>query len=230
MFLKAMGDFKTYIYAYDAYGIYVNLFIGSSAVFEGLMELEQRTKGPWDGEIEFIVKKAMNHSTLLNIRLPEWSGKYTVLINGKEVSPELVKGYLVIRHQWQEADVVKVSMEMPINRIEAHPYVTHLKSKVALQKGPFLYCAEGVDNGGSVNIQISGSPELKAEYHEELLDGVSVISGKDINGKNFTVIPYYSWDNRESGQMAVWLEQEGKQGKISMNGWENVLYRKYDVK
>ncbi len=230
MFLKIMGELNSYIYSIDKYGVYVNLFIGSTAKFDGFMEIEQNTKGPWYGSVEFVVRSVENPGALINIRLPEWSGKFCITVNGEEAKPVLKKGYLVLNRNWQNGDVIKFDMEMPVTRVEAHPYVVHLGTKVALQRGPFLYCAEGVDNNGNVDIVIKKSSVFSAQHNQDLLAGVTVITGEDKDGKKFVTTPYFAWDNREAGKMAVWFEQEGKSKDLCLDGWENLLYRKYEDK
>lgn len=226
MLLKGLGNLKTMIYAHDDYGIYVNLLIGGSARFAGQMELEQRSDGPWSRNIDFVLKKVECAHTLINLRLPSWSGEWSVSVNGKRVTPKFVKGYLQLSDSWKDRDVIRLTMEMPILRMEPHPFVSHLKLKVALQKGPFVYCLESTDNSGKVDITLPARPELTAEK-TTALGGATLIKGRDENGNPFTAVPYYAWDNREPGRMAVWLKQSRKSAAPDLDGWENALYRPY---
>ncbi len=139
-------------------------------------------------------------------------------INGKEAEILPDKGFAVINRKWRKGDVIELNLPMPIRRIVARGEVKDDVGKVALQRGPIVYCAEGVDNAGNVrNLVLHDDAALEAKYHKDLLNGVVVIKGRTKslehgnNGalieksRRFQAIPYYAWAHRGAGPMTVWL-------------------------
>ena len=113
--------------------------------------------------------------------------------------------------KWHSGDVVELDLPMDIRFVQAHEKVTADFGKTAMERGPIVYCAEAVDNFGKTsNLAIDPSSSFQAEYHQHLLNGVTVISGKarrtnDGREQDFRAIPYYAWGHRGVGEMAVWL-------------------------
>jgi len=120
--------------------------------------------------------------------------------------------------KWHSGDVIELNLPMPIRRVMAHDNVKDDIGRVALQRGPIVYCAEGVDNAGHVrNLVLADNAVLEAEYRKDLLNGVVVIKGRakglehGNNGalieksQQFQAIPYYAWAHRGAGPMSVWL-------------------------
>ena len=120
------------------------------------------------------------------------------------------KGY-ALRRQWKPGDVVQLTLPMPVERIEAHPRVQADVGRVAIQRGPIVYCFEAVDNGGRVkDIVWPRDPKFAVEHRKDLLGGVTVITGVARDGRKITAVPYYAWDHHAPGEMIVWVTQEGK--------------------
>jgi DUF1680 family protein len=142
-------------------------------------------------------------------------------INGQVLDLKLENGYARIRRNWKAGDIIELELPMPIRRAIAHEKVEDNRGRVALERGPLLYCAEGVDNQGEVlALRLPDSAELKAEFQSDLLGGVTVIRGKaDTSSlsssaqsikntqREFIAIPYYAWAHRGRGEMAVWLNR-----------------------
>lgn len=127
-------------------------------------------------------------------------------MNGEAVPVNPVKGFACLNRQWKRGDTVELTLPMPIRRIVANPLVKDALGKVAIQRGPVVYCAEGVDNGGKVLDKIlDGNATLSAEFREHLLNGVMVVKAASA-GSSLTLAPYYSWNHRGVGEMAVWLK------------------------
>ena len=227
-----------YIYAQRDDCVYVNLFVGGSGnikLGENNVTLIQQTRYPWDGGVKIIVEPQQTEDFTVAIRIPGWAAgqpvpsdlyRYTdktdakikLKINGREAEILPEKGFAVINRKWRKGDVIELDLPMPIRRVVAHGEVKDDIGKVALQRGPIVYCAESVDNAGHVrNLVLSDKAILEAEYHKELLNGVVVIKGaakrleRDDNGalieknRQFQAIPYYAWAHRGAGPMAVWL-------------------------
>jgi DUF1680 family protein len=143
----------------------------------------------------------------LRLRIPGWCDAQGVraALNGEKGEGLIENGYLVFSlRQWKAGDRVELSLPMSIQREKADPRVKADVGRVALQRGPVVYCAEAVDNGGKVS-QLRAKPDTKytAEFRPAMLGGVNVIKGDD----GLLAIPYYAWDHREPGEMAVWLPE-----------------------
>jgi DUF1680 family protein len=228
-----------YTYAVTDDALYVNLFVEGSAeldVGKKRVHVEQKTKYPWDGRVEITIKpETAGEQFALHVRIPGWvedkawpSDLYsylgeshqrpTLAINGKAVAIEPVKGYAVIDRAWQSGDKVTLDLPMPVRRVVANEQVEADRGRVALMRGPLVYCVEGVDvAGGKVSdLVLPEDAPLATEFRGDLLGGAQVITGDAQRPKNkegtatgepvhFTAIPYYAWANRGKGVMAVWL-------------------------
>lgn len=234
--VRLIPQIGNFIYARDGQGFYVNLYLGSTAVLPwkgGSVRLTQTTRYPWEGKVKVLVEPDKTGEFVLNLRLPGWTGKgpiagdlyrfdhdapgqdpgATLAVNGKSVAPRQVKqGYLQIRRRWQKGDVVELDLPMPVRRVRAHPNVEADRDRVALMRGPILYCFEAADNSFDVlKLSLPKGASLKVEHQDALLGGVTVFHGQGlIEGKtavNMTAIPYYVWSNRQAGAMTVWVPE-----------------------
>lgn len=241
-FLPTVGG---YAYAGGGNAAYVNQYIAGSAAIklaDNTVALKVETRYPWEGDVKFTVSPQKEATFDLNLRVPGWcqgapstddlypcpgrpaSGRVAIKINGQPLSTvEIVKGYARINRPWKSEDVVELSLPMEIHRVFASSNVKADVGRVALQRGPIVYCLEAVDNGGSVrNIVLPRDSQLAAEHCADLLNGVTVLKGKALAASrkaedslqvetrpvDILAVPYYSWDNRAPGQMTVWLPEE----------------------
>jgi hypothetical protein len=233
MFLKIMGALPGYIYAQDEGGIYVNLFVGSRAEVRlpgGKVVLRQTTGYPWDGATKLAVEPEREMEFAIYVRLPGWCEEPKVQVNGKPLAMiEKVRGYAHLQRQWQPGDVVELTLPMPVQRLKAHPKVEADIGRVALQRGPLVYCLEAMDNGGHVrNLVIPPEAQLSARHRANVLGGVTVIQGPalalhreawpdrlylpsasvpGVTNTGFTAIPYFANANRQPGEMMVWMAE-----------------------
>ena len=221
-----------YVYARHDDSLIVNLFITSTAhvqLGESRIKVTQTTDYPWDGKIRIRVDPEPGATFTVKVRVPGWSlgkpvpsdlyrylevksDRYTLGVNGKAVQSELRDGYATIRRKWSPGDVIELDLPMPVRRVQAHPSVKDDIGKVALERGPTVYCAEWVDNGGQVlDLVIPDETQFKVEHRPDLLEGVTTIQGDVLNEagqtRPFTAIPYYAWSHRGVGEMAVWLKR-----------------------
>ncbi|HUX84246.1 MAG TPA: beta-L-arabinofuranosidase domain-containing protein [Chitinophagaceae bacterium] len=231
------------IYAQGNGGIYVNLFAASSAEFsfqgDRTVRLTQETSYPWNGEVTLSVDPSAGPSFPIFIRVPGWLGSHPVdgdlyrftdsttdspvlKVNGVVTSYSLEKGYAVVRRDWKKGDQLEWDMPMRIKRVIANQQVKDDQGKVAIQRGPILYCAEWTDNGGRTsNILLPDDAVLQTEFRPGLLGGVQVITTSvpalkpssdglslQTSSQPFTAIPYYAWANRGPGEMTVWLPRQ----------------------
>jgi hypothetical protein len=122
---------------------------------------------------------------------------------GNRLALSLKQGSAQIRRTWQPGDVVELALPMPVRRVVSHPTVPANQGRVALQRGPLVYCVEGVDNGGRVShLTLPDGARLRVEARPDLLNGVTVIQADE---RGLVAIPYYAWSHRGEGEMAVWL-------------------------
>ena len=236
-----------YVYGVRDNNLYVNLFAANTATIQVNgkdVTLEETTEYPWDGDIS--IKVLQNKAKAFNmlIRIPGWvqnkvvpSNLYTfsddifstyeVSVNGQRVDGELENGYLVINRNWKKGDVVRIHFDMPVRTIIANPRVADDRGRVAVERGPLVYCAEWADNEGinPHHLLLARQPqfEVEAGYGINNSDGdgktfqVTAItaqaqeatvtpegrlSAKDVRVK---LIPYYAWNHRGAGKMDVWL-------------------------
>jgi hypothetical protein len=228
-----------YAYAVTDDVLYVNLFVAGTTELEvgdKRVLIEQKTRYPWDGHIEIVVKPATAGDLFaLHVRIPGWaqgeawpsdlysylgesSERPTLKVNGKDVEIKTVNGYAIITRAWQPFDTVTLDLPMPVRRVVANEKVEADRGRVALMRGPLVFCVEGVDvAGGKVgDLVLPDDAPLATEFRSDLLGGVQVITGEaehatpkdqaaDAEKVRFTAIPYYAWANRAQGEMAVWL-------------------------
>lgn len=200
--------------------------------------LAQTTEYPWNGDIRVAVTPKGKQDFTLKIRIPGWvqgevvpSNLYTftdnkrlayaVKVNGEPVESKLDKGYFSIDRQWKKGDVVDVHFDMEPRTVKANSKVEADRGKISVERGPLVYCAEWPDNDFSVlSVFMNRRPEFTVERKPELLYGIDELKtqaqtlGYDETGRlvtkdvTLTLIPYYAWAHRGTGEMAVWLPQD----------------------
>jgi DUF1680 family protein len=164
----------------------------------------------------------------LRLRIPGWCRNTHVTVQGIPVELVTEQGYVRIERQWNPGDSVHLALDMPVERVYAHPDVLADEGHVALQRGPIVYCLESIDNTVPLNrIAIQSDSSLNTEFTRDILDGVVVVKAQaaaaDVSDwgqslyrtqppvwKNTEIkaIPYCVWDNREPGSMRVWLQAQ----------------------
>lgn len=223
-----------YVYAASDKAIYVNLYVAGTVSLEVAgtqVQLTQQTRYPWDGEVKIGVEPDKPAAFALCLRVPDWCQNWKLSLGGALPARKTDSGYWRIERTWKGGDVVEFTMDMPIHRVEAHPAVKANAGRVAIQRGPIVYCFEGVDNGGVVrNIVLPHDPQFTAEHRPDLLGGVTVVKGTARDGRAITAVPYYAWDHRQPGEMIVWVRQDGKPRTPPPAGpeWSGKLYRPLD--
>jgi len=223
-----------YVYATGEKALYVNLYAageGEVRLADTTLGLTQRTRYPWDGRVKLSLEPAETAEFTIHLRIPGWCDGASVQVNGKPVEKlDVEKGYARLSRQWKAGDTIELSMPTEIQRIEAHPKVEADRGRVALMRGPIVYCFEAVDNGDVEGIVLPREPKLTAEHRPDLLGGVTVLKCIAEDGREITAIPYYAWDHRKPGAMAVWVRQAGKSTSPQVDDptWAGKLYRPFD--
>ncbi|MES2794315.1 MAG: beta-L-arabinofuranosidase domain-containing protein [Bacteroidota bacterium] len=221
-----------YVYGVKNNNVYINLFMDSKAslsVGNKNFELTQKTNYPWAGNVEMIIGSATGKATNLQIRIPGWTQneavpsdlytfitktnqKTSIKINGKSVAYKIENGYASVSKTWKKGDKITVDFPMESKIIESHPNIKTNLNTLAVQRGPMLYCAEGVDNQNQ-ELSIDQSSSWIPDYQAQFLNGVTILKGKGydkLNQKptNITLVPYVVWSHREISPMAVWLNKK----------------------
>lgn len=196
-FIPSLGN---YIYGESRDALWVHLFIGNTAHVQGAT-VTQITEYPWNGNIQIKLTDVQKFKKEIRVRIPDWCPSYTVTINGKPVQPVVEKGYAVLHRNWKSDDTIALALDMPVRMVAADPKVKADEGKRAIQRGPLVYCMEEIDN--PTTYDGAGLSE-KAEFIVTPQNGLNFISTAD---GTLRFIPYYAWDNRESGRMRVWVDQ-----------------------
>jgi len=229
-----------YVYAVTDKELYINLFISNEAditLGKNKFKISQKTNFPWDGKVEISVKPEKSIKFDMMIRIPGWAlneaipgGLYKfsdlnndsvkLLINGEPYEIIMANGYAVISRKWKPGDKVEFEIPMPVRKVIADERITDDINKMAVQRGPLIYCAEWPDNnsGSVLNMLIKKDAAFTTEFIPSLLEGAEVIKTEGyqtkrtldgkiemLNEEPVTMIPYALWNNRGAGQMMVWL-------------------------
>ncbi len=183
------------------------------------------TDYPWDGRVRLRVENDIAEPVALNLRRPGWCASCTLRLNGQSVVPVPLNddGYIAMRRTWKAGDTIELMLEMPVQRIEAHPNIRDCVGKVALQRGPIIFGFEALDNGGRLDLELGADPAFEAVRQPELLGGITAIKGKAVDGRPLLAIPFYALANRDKSAQEVWLKQRGL--KPGGDWWESSLYR-----
>ena len=238
---RLLPSIPGYIYAVKGRDVFVNLYISGKATI-GLapggkenVRLTQESNYPWEGNVKLRVDVAKAASFGLLLRIPGWArgeavpdGLYqfaggvrkpvVIKVNGQVTAATMRNGYAVVDRKWKSGDVVELELPMEVQAVTASDSVKEDRGKVALQRGPIVYCAEWADNGGRTSNVILSGGAMSAKFEPGLLQGVvelqiggeRVVVGDDgstISTKRETIhlIPYYAWANRGKGEMNVWF-------------------------
>ena len=236
-----------YVYGVRDNNLYVNLFAANTATIQvngKPVTLEETTEYPWNGDIAIKVVQNKAKAFQMMIRIPGWVqnqvvpsdlysfsddvlGGYEVTVNGQKVDGELQNGYLAINRAWKKGDVVRIHFDMPVRTVIASPRVADDRGRIAVERGPLVYCAEWADNEGinPHHLLLARQPQfeveegyaiantegngntfqvtaINAKAQEASVSPEGKLQAKDVRVK---LIPYYAWNHRGAGKMDVWL-------------------------
>ncbi len=217
-----------YLYAQQADRLYVNLYMGSSATLTvggNQVQISQQTNYPWDGTIQVTLQPQALTAFTLCLRIPGWAqgepvpsdlyhyldsdnpAPVTITVNGTAAELTIEKGYALLTRTWQPGDQITLTLPMTPRRVVSHVAVTENQGKVAIERGPLVYCAEAIDNGGHVLAAVlPDDAPLTPTFVPDLLGGVTVIRSTAL-AHSLQFIPYYAWAHRGIGEMMVWLRR-----------------------
>jgi len=230
---RLLTSLEKYIYVQKENTILANLFMNCNGQFvvEGnTISIKQETSYPWENRVQFKINCEEKTKFTLGIRIPNWTDGYLIRINGQIHNIEDKHGIVYISKVFSN-DVIELILDMKVESWDAHTAVRNNIGKVAISRGPIVYCMEGADNGENLHLlSIVKDAEFVYQYREDLLGGVGVIKTKgyeqaamDVNNSNLyqkhkeqivtrekelMFIPYYAWANRGENEMQVWIRQE----------------------
>lgn len=242
---RMVASLGNYIYAFNSNSIFVNLFAGSSTSFNlknGMVQVKMESNYPWEGKVKLTLDPVKKSVFKVFLRLPGWmydvvapGGLYRVkqegddgvndhfdpglFVNGKTAGYTIQDGYLVVEREWKKGDWLELTLPMEVKLIESRPELKQDQQRVAIQRGPLVYCVEGADNNGKAwNIIIPGGTKFETIDYKVLDEPVKAITaevpvvtvGDDgqslrTEKKKIIAIPYYTWANRGKNEMQVWL-------------------------
>jgi len=239
---RLLASVGNYLYAHDGHDIWLNIYGGSKTTIpleNNRVTLTQQTNYPWEGFISLLVEPERPETFTLHARIPGWARNDVIsgdlyrfantkaeptqiLVNGKSVQYETVNGYATIRSKWKKGDRVDILLPMEIKRVLASDSVSQDRGKVALQRGPLIYCFEQADNpDGIFDIVLKDDAVLSAKWEPQLLGGICTLSGDAeairpapdgtsvaTSAQHVKAIPYFAWANRGKHAMQVWIPRQ----------------------
>ena len=202
----------------------------SIALAGGKVAIREVSTYPWSGDIRIEIEPEAPFAFALKLRIPGWARNAKASVNGEAVPVDgaTADGYLTISRRWQAGDVVALELPMPAERVYAHPSVRMDVGRVALKRGPLVYCVEEADNpGGPVQrLKLRRPARVKPTQRADLFDGIVALTAEavrladgdwrdtlyrtvppDEQPVTLTALPYYLWSNRGQGSMMVWLAE-----------------------
>jgi DUF1680 family protein len=228
---RLIASLGQYVYSTGPDEAAVHLYIAGRAQMSvgGVsVLLHQKTQYPWDGAIRIRIEPEQPVEFALRLRIPGWCRSARLEINGTRIDIEALmdRGYAHVRRRWQKGDEAALYLDMPAQRIYAHPEVAADVGRVALKRGPIVYCVEGADNDAPVNrIALPRGNPIDARFEPNLLSGVGTLTASATvvqtseDGALYSIeppgtqpttlraIPYSFWSNRESEEMSVWIRE-----------------------
>ncbi|MGI9467960.1 MAG: beta-L-arabinofuranosidase domain-containing protein [Rubripirellula sp.] len=228
--VRVISSIGGYAYSQSENTIRVNQYLDSRAELlmgANTIVLKQETQYPWDGDIQIAVVPEQSAEFEIKLRIPGWARNqpmpgnlYRYIdspelpirleVNGSPVAVEIRDGYVAVRRQWKKNDMIHLVLPMRIRRVIAHPRATADKGRVAIERGPLVYCAEFKDNASdAAQWKVSDATKLKAEWNDKLFGGAVTLAETsavtDSADVGLRLIPYYLYSNRGRGSMRVWL-------------------------
>lgn len=229
--VRLMMSLGKYAWGQEDAVIYSHLYLGGEAEFSEA-HIRVESEYPWNGRVTYEISPKEQKEFTLAIRIPSYIQDKRVIVAGKEgqVWPEK-EGYLYLNRAWEDGDRVEILFDMPVRRVRCHPAVRANEGKVALMRGPVVYCFEGADNGEKLQeLRIPEDAEITAQMETEgvlkgmvtlqltgrrLLEGKELYSTKKPESQKADLkgIPYFAWGNRGVNQMSVWMMEGMRTGE-----------------
>lgn len=227
---RLVASLGSYIYSLSSGELAVHLYADSTArlaIGATAVGVTQATDYPWDGAVVLRVDPEKPVEFTLRLRVPGWCRSARIAVNGEALDTVAIveRGYAMIRRRWQAGDQVELSLAMPVERLYAHPDVRFDQGRVALKRGPIVYCVEAVDaDAPPHHLTLPRTAAITPKLEPDLLGGVATLAGTALavqprdgalyqteplqrTAVPFRAVPYHVWDHREAGEMVVWLPE-----------------------
>lgn len=231
---RVLTSLGHYLYTPREDALYINLYIGNSVeipVNDQILRLRISGNYPWQEQVTVTIDSPQPVDHILALRLPDWCACPQVQLNGADVAQDIRKGYLHIQRRWQEGDTLTLTLPMPVRRVYGNPLLRHVAGKVAVQRGPLVYCLEQADNGEELhNLWLSPDAQFnvfegKGIFAHKMLIQVQGVKHTATDAtqqplwrydqtpasstpQTLTFIPWFSWANRGEGEMRIWVNEE----------------------
>ena len=229
---RLLASLPGYLYTTSDEGIWVQLYIGSDATLHLAdrtpVGISMHTELPWTGSVRLEISPTADVQFTVFLPVPGWAdGQLAVRVNGEQVWTESRSGYCALRRTWQPGDVIDVDLGTPVRVLATHPRVASTHDRLAIGRGPFVYCVEQTDQADShvADLRLRGDEQWIVEHRPELLNGVTTLETTldaiepdagplhrpyrpgDTSSRRVpaTMVPYYAWANRAAGPMRVYL-------------------------
>ncbi len=227
--VRFLPSFPGYIYSETNAELYVNLFVQSQAAIDlgnQTIKLRQETRFPWEGEVKITVRPEKEKEFAVSIRIPGWAqgrpvpsdlyrfrdernDPVTIQVNGRSFPFTIEKGFARIHRKWKPGDTIELSLPMPVRMVTSHESVQGNQGKVAIQRGPIVYCFEETDNPGRVlELSLPDDPSFEFKFLPDFLGGLVVVKGQTAEKHPFAAVPYSAWAHRGAGEMTVWVYRD----------------------
>ncbi len=234
---RTFASLPGYFYSTSKDGVYVHLYDSNEMRWRlesgtGL-RISQKTNFPWEGSVRMAVTPAKAEEFTVHVRIPAWSRNTSVRVNGHPVDGVVPGQYLAIKRTWSGESIVELSFDMTPRMVRANPAVADDTGRVAMQRGPLVYCMEGLDQQRGTDAKTfalysaHAGGAIQAVPRQETLDGIvmlehngtkandpaadtlyssaGTISGGVAEPATLQLVPYYAWSNRELSPMQVWI-------------------------
>jgi len=227
--LRIIADIDRYIYRQADDGIEVNQYITGSKEFvlqDGTLSVEIDSEMPWGGKNRFAISSTSAKPTKIFFRIPGWDTTPTVTLNGESIEPTRQNGYFEIERVWGGSDQIDLHFNFSPYLVRANPKIRYNANRVAVFRGPLLYCLESTDNSEHLNqYLLQQNPEFAESQEDEILAGAVYLKTKGLKSEfaedalysaskpkkspvDLTLIPYFLWSNRGECEMLSWILED----------------------
>ena len=229
---RLLTSLNQYIYSYDKNTVYAHLYIGGEAEIQlesGIIKLKQENRYPWEGKIKFTVTSCSAGEVVLALRIPNWCKNWSVAVNCRAAANIGVEnGYALVSGCWKAGDEIVLDMELSVELMQANPKVRADAGKVAVQRGPLVYCFEQTDNGENLSaLALDLKSDISSHEDSSVLEGAIFLKANgfrtdagaggdelyipyrsDEKEVELKAVPYFMWGNRAPGEMLVWIAKK----------------------